>query len=327
MLIRIPKGWELPDRLASPETVFLNRRGFIGKAGATALAAALLPRAAGAAVEATSGLYPAPLNPAFAEAGRAVTPEALNTSYNNFYEFGTSKRIAKAAEALKVSPWDVVIDGEVETRLTIGFDDLIARMPLEDRVYRHRCVEAWAMVVPWSGFAVRHLVELAKPTARARYVRFESFYDPNVAPGQKPGLFNLASAYPWPYSEAITLEEAMNDLAFVATGAYGKPLPKPMGAPMRLHLPWKYGFKSAKSVRRISFLAERPTSLWEAVAGNEYGFWANINPDVPHPRWSQARERILGTDEEVPTVKFNGYGEFVADLYAGLGGEGDRLWR
>jgi methionine sulfoxide reductase catalytic subunit len=303
------KPWALPERLVTPEHVFLNRRAFMGVA-----AAAFVPSRATAATDPRAASYPAPLNPKFKDAGRAITDEADNTSFNNFYEFGASKRIADAAEKLVTNPWGISIDGEVEAPVTLDFDDLIKRVAVEERVVRHRCVEAWAMVVPWSGFPLSQLVAIAKPKPDATYIRFETFNRPDEAPGQKAGLF---TSYPWPYVEGLTMAEAMNDLAFMVTGAYGKPLPKSMGAPLRLHTPWKYGFKSIKSVVRISFTKERPVSFWEAINGGEYGFWANVNPDVPHPRWSQATEQMLGTGERVPTQLFNGYQEFVADLYKG----------
>lgn len=174
------------------------------------------------------------------------------------------------------------------------------------------------MVVPWSGFPMRKLVEIAKPKGDAKYVRFETFLDPEMATGQQPSLFG---SLPWPYVEGLTMAEAMHDLTFVVTGAYGKPVAKSMGAPIRIHMPWKYGFKSIKSIVKVSFVAERPVGLWEQLQASEYGFWANVNPDVAHPRWSQATEQVLGTGERVPTQLFNGYGEFVAALYAGLENE------
>jgi sulfoxide reductase catalytic subunit YedY len=205
----------------------------------------------------------------------------------------------------------MTIDGLVEKPFQISIEDLVRQMPVEERLYRLRCVEAWAMAVPWTGFPLKSLVDLAKPLSGARYVRLQTFQNPRVAPGQRQ------TWYPWPYSEGLTIEEATNDLALMVTGVYGKPLPNQMGAPIRLAVPWKYGFKSIKSVDRITFSAERPKSFWEALQAEEYGFWANVNPEKPHPRWSQARERMLGTDEMRPTLLFNGYGEFVADLYKG----------
>jgi sulfoxide reductase catalytic subunit YedY len=197
----------------------------------------------------------------YKDAGRPITPEEVNTTYNNFYEFGTSKRISQAAQALKIRPWEIAFEGEVEKPFKLGFDEMLKQVQLEERVYRHRCVEAWSMTVPWSGFTVKQLVALAKPTSNAKFVKFETFYDPDIAPGQKPPLFG--KGYPWPYSEGLTMDEAMNDLAFMATGAYGKPVAKSMGAPIRLHVPWKYGFKSIKSINKVTFMSERPKSFWE----------------------------------------------------------------
>ena len=207
----------------------------------------------------------------------------------------------------------------VEKEQTIGIDDLIRKVTLEERLYRHRCVEAWSMAIPWSGFPLAKLVELAKPLSSAKYVRMETFLDPTVAPAQKQ------TWYPWPYVEGLTIAEATNDLAFLVTGAYGHPMAKQHGAPLRLAVPWKYGFKSIKSIVRFTFTDQRPKSYWEALQASEYGFWANVNPEVPHPRWSQASEEVIGTGgKRVPTLKFNGYGEQVAGLYAGL--EKERLW-
>ena len=191
----------------------------------------------------------------------------------------------------------------------IAIDDLIKRMQIEERLYRHRCVEAWSMTIPWTGFPLSKIVALADPKPEAKYVRFETFKDPKVAPGQRQIW------YPWPYTEGVTVEEAKNDLAFMVTGAYGKSLLNQFGAPIRLALPWKYGFKSIKSIVRISFVAEKPKSYWEQLQGSEYGFWANVNPQVPHPRWSQATEEVIGTGNRVPTQLYNGYAEQVAGLY------------
>jgi methionine sulfoxide reductase catalytic subunit len=199
--------------------------------------------------------------------------------------------------------------------MTLDIDDLLKRVTLEERLYRHRCVEAWSMAVPWTGFPLKALLDIAQPLGSAKYVRFETFQNPKVASGQKQFW------YPWPYIEGITMAEANNELAFVVTGMYGKPVPKQDGAPLRLALPWKYGFKSIKSIVRISFTDKQPVTFWQTVQGEEYGFWANVNPEVPHPRWSQATERVLGSDERVPTLKWNGYGEYVAHLYDGLQSE------
>jgi methionine sulfoxide reductase catalytic subunit len=319
MLIKSLKGWELPESVVTPEHMFLNRRKFMGaSAGAAAL---MIAGGARAADDPSAALYPAKLNAKFGDAGRPVTPEASNVVYNNYYEFGTSKQISEAAEALQLRPWSIVIDGEVEAPQTLAIDDLLKKVQLEERIYRHRCVEAWSMVVPWTGFTLKSLVALAKPKADAKFVRFETFNLPEVAVGQQPGLLG---SYPWPYVEGVTMAEAMNDLGFMVTGAYGKPVPKSMGAPLRLHLPWKYGFKSIKGIVKISFVKERPIGMWEAIQASEYGFWANVNPEVSHPRWSQASEEVLGTGERVPTQLFNGYGEFVADLYKGM--DKEPLW-
>ena len=317
MLIRMRRSWEIPEHLATPESVFLDRRRLLGLAGGLA-AGSLLPGIGPAfAAGEGGGLYPAKRNEAYA-LDRAVTPERFSGNYNNFYEFGTSKTVLPAADALKTAGWSVKIDGLVEKPFSIGVDELSRKLGLEERLYRHRCVEAWSMAVPWTGFPLAKLVALAKPASGAKYVRFETFMDRAVAPGQRQFF------YPWPYTEGLTMEEAGNDLAFLVTGVYGKPLPNQFGAPIRLALPWKYGFKSVKSLTKISFVAERPKTFWEGLQASEYGFWANVNPAVPHPRWSQASERVLGTDERVPTLIFNGYGEQVAGLYKGL--EKERLF-
>ena len=314
MAIRIPRGWELPESAVTPESVFLNRRQIIQGLAAGSIAAAAPGLAWGAtdSDDPSAGLYPVARNERFEPGeGRKLTDEEWATRYNNFYEFGTSKKIWKAAQALKIRPWEVRIDGEVESPRTIAIDDLLSQMPLEERVYRHRCVEAWSMVVPWTGFAFREFVRFANPTANARYVAMETFLDPDTAKGQRQDW------YPWPYVEGLTMEEANHELAFLVTGLYGKPLPRQNGSPLRLAVPWKYGFKSIKSIVRFTFTTERPVSFWEEMNSREYGFWANVNPAVPHPRWSQATEKDLGTGKRIPTKIFNGYGEWVAALYEG----------
>lgn len=314
----------MPEHLATSESAFLNRRSLIKGLGLSGIALATPPLLGGNAraqeADPSASLYPVDRNEAFT-LERKITPEKLNLTYNNFYEFGSHKQIHEAAQALPIRPWEIAIDGEVEKPLTIGIDDLLKKMPLEERLYRHRCVEAWSMRLPWSGFELSHLVQMAKPTSKAKYVRFETFQDTSVAPGQKQFW------YPWPYVEAITMEEAMNELTFMVTGAYGKPVSKQMGAPVRLALPWKYGFKSIKSITRISFVEKQPVSFWEKLAENEYGFWANVNPEVAHPRWSQATERDLESGDRIPTELYNGYGEQVASLYTDKQDLGDRLYR
>ncbi len=314
------RGWEIPGRLATPEQVFFNRRAFLVASGASALS--LCPKLAAAQriadlPDPTANLYPVKRNEKFT-LDRPITDEKVNTNYNNFYEFGSAKTIAKAAQALRLRPWTIKIDGMVETPQEIGIDDLLHKMPLEERLYRHRCVEAWSMAIPWSGFPLAKLVELAKPLSSAKYLRMETFLDPKTAPGQRQ------TWYPWPYVEGLTIAEATNELAFLVTGAYGKPVAKQMGAPIRLAVPWKYGFKSIKSIVRFNFTDQRPKSYWESLQGSEYGFWANVNPEVSHPRWSQASEELIGRNERRPTLLFNGYGEYVAHLYKGL--EKERLW-
>ncbi|MBD0414589.1 protein-methionine-sulfoxide reductase catalytic subunit MsrP [Oryzicola mucosus] len=306
--------WAIAEHLATPESAFLNRRALLQSMGLGMATAAMFAGTRGARAQdadPTADLYPAKKNEAYT-LDRSLTPEKINANYNNFYEYGTYKEIAANAQELKTRPWDLEIGGLVEKPMTIGFDDLVRKMPLESRLYRHRCVEAWSMTIPWTGFPLKDLVAFAKPTSAAKFVRFETFLDPAMAPGQNDFL------YPWPYVEGVTMAEAANDLAFVVTGAYDKPLLKQFGAPIRIALPWKYGFKSIKSIRKIEFVEEQPEGLWQAIQPSEYGFWANVNPKVPHPRWSQAMERVLHTGDRVPTLLFNGYGEQVAGLYKGM---------
>ena len=311
-------GWYLKESAATDESAYLNRRELVA-----AIAAGPILLASGGALaqratdDPSAKLYPVKRNEKFT-LDRPLTDEKEATTYNNFYEFGSHKTISKAAQDLKIRPWTLSIGGLVEKPMQIGIDELLAKMPLEERLYRHRCVEAWAMAVPWSGFPLKALVDLAKPLGSAKYVTMTTFMDPAMAPGQKQFW------YPWPYVEGLTMAEATNDLAFIATGIYGKPMPRQNGAPLRLATPWKYGFKSEKSIAKLDFSEQRPATFWETVQASEYGFWANVNPSIPHPRWSQESERMLGTNERVPTKLFNGYGEQVADLYKGL--EKERLW-
>jgi sulfoxide reductase catalytic subunit YedY len=315
MLIRRRKGWELPASAATDEAVFHDRRRLIQAiAAGPILASGLLPAEAAEEPDPSAGLYPVKQNPKYT-LDRPITDAKYSTTYNNFYEFGTEKDIWQDAQALPVRPWTIKIDGMVDKAMTVDIDDLLKKMPLEERLYRHRCVEAWSMAVPWSGFPLKALVDMAKPLGSAKYLKMVTFMDPKVAPEQKKFF------YPWPYTEGLTMEEATNDLAFIVTGMYGKPVPKQNGAPLRLATPWKYGFKSAKSIVHFEFTDKRPQTYWEALASDEYGFWANVNPAVPHPRWSQATERVLGADERVPTQIYNGYGEFVASMYEGLKAE------
>ncbi len=318
MWVHRKPSWHLKESAATDEAAYLNRRELVaGIAAGSILLGSGTASAQRVSDDPSMKLYPFKKNEAFT-LDRALTDEKEATTYNNFYEYGTSKSIWKAAEQLKIRPWTLKIAGMVEKPFEIGIDDLLAKMPLEERLYRHRCVEAWSMAVPWSGFALKALVDLAKPLASAKYVVMTTFMDPAMAPGQKQFF------YPWPYTEGLTMAEATNDLAFVATGIYGKPMPKQNGAPLRLAVPWKYGFKSVKSIVKLEFSDKQPKTYWESLQDSEYGFWANVNPNVPHPRWSQEFERVLGTNDRVPTKLFNGYGEQVADLYKGL--EKERLW-
>jgi sulfoxide reductase catalytic subunit YedY len=317
MFIKRTRSWELPESAATPESVYLNRRQLMkGAAGGTIVAASTLLANPLLAQEAdpSAKLYPTKRNEAFT-LDRPITQEKLATTYNNFYEYGTDKSIVSDARKLQIRPWMVKIDGMVEKEMEIGVDDLLAKMPLEERLYRHRCVETWSMAVPWSGFALKSLVEMAKPLGSAKYLQMQTFKDARMAPGQRDFL------YPWPYTEGLTMEEATNDLSFIATGIYGKPMPKQNGAPLRLAVPWKYGFKSVKSIVRFTFTDKRPKSFWEGLQASEYGFWANVNPEVAHPRWSQATEKPLGSSDRVPTLLYNGYAEQVAHLYKDLKGE------
>jgi sulfoxide reductase catalytic subunit YedY len=316
------RGWEIPESQLTPEHLFFDRRKFLA---GSAAAIASLPGAAAAQrvsdavnlADPTADLYPAKHNDKYV-LDRPITDEKINAHYNNFYEFNSSKEVADQAQKLQTRPWTVKLDGMVEKEQTLDIDTLIRKVGLEERSYRHRCVEAWSMAIAWTGFPLSKLVEIARPLGSTKYVQMQTFLNPKVAPGQKQTWF------PWPYTEGLTMAEAGNELAFLATGAYGHPMAKQHGAPLRLAVPWKYGFKSVKSIVRFSFTDKQPKSYWEALQASEYGFWANVNPAVPHPRWSQATEEVIGTGERRPTLLFNGYGEFVADLYKGL--EKERLW-
>ncbi|MDJ0389847.1 protein-methionine-sulfoxide reductase catalytic subunit MsrP [Roseomonas sp. E05] len=308
MLIRIPRGWELPDSAATPEPLVLDRRKALGLGGA--LIGAGLARPA----RAQEGALTAMRNTRYPPA-REVTPERDATTYNNYYEFGPGKSIASGAQRLPQRPWTLKFEGMVEKPQELDLDGLLRRVSLEERVLRHRCVEAWAMTVPWTGFPMAELLKIAAPTASAKYVVFETVADRSAMPGLRQ------SWYPWPYSEGCTMAEAANEMCFLAVGMYGKPVPPQNGGPIRVLFPWKYGFKSGKALTTIRFTDTRPVSFWEKLQPSEYGFWANVNPEVPHPRWSQASERLLGSNERVPTKIFNGYGEFVASLYEGMSGE------
>ena len=316
MLIKTNRSWQMPERDATSEHIFLNRRHFLSAMGlgTTTLIGLNVFAAKGKKVDPTANLYPAKRNEKF-KLDRPLTEEKDAASYNNFFEFGSHKRIAFEASALKIRPWTVSFEGMVEKAIQVDIDTLIRAMPLEERLYRMRCVEAWSMAVPWTGFAMTELVKFAQPLSSAKYVVMQTFHDKDMASGQKQVW------YPWPYTEGLTIAEATNELTFMVTGVYGKPAANQFGAPLRLIVPWKYGFKSAKSLVRFLFTDKRPTTFWEQIQSSEYGFWANVNPEVSHPRWSQATERVLGSNDRVPTLLYNGYGEQVAHLYKDMKGE------
>ena len=319
MLLRSKPSWELLESAATPESVFIDRRRLvkaISIAPFLGIGTTLPYRHANAVMaDPTERFYPAIRNPRY-RLDRPLNTATDVTTHNNFYEFGSHKFIAKDAQKLKTRPWTVTFDGMVEKKIVVDIDKLISKMQLEERLYRFRCVEAWSMALPWTGFPMADLVKFANPLKGAKYVIMETFHHPAVAKGQKQFW------YPWPYREGLTIEEATNELTLIGTGAYGKPMVKQMGAPLRLVVPWKYGFKSIKSIVRFSFTDKRPVSFWEKVQGQEYGFWANVNPAVPHARWAQDTERLLGgTGKRVKTLLYNGYEEQVAQLYRNVKGE------
>ncbi len=290
------RGWEIAERFVTPEAAVLNRRALLGGT------AALLATAAGLAA---AHAEPNPKYPA----GRPLTEEKYATTYNNYYEFSESKDLWREAQAMKTSPWTIELAGLVKQPRKIGFEDLLKQVAVEERIYRHRCVEAWAMTVPWTGFPMSELLRVAEPLGSAKYLAFETVQDKSMDGLSQP-------LYPWPYVDGLAIDEAANELAFITTGMYGKPLPPQNGGPIRMTTPWKYGFKQVKSIIKVTFTEKRPRCFWQDINASEYGFWANVNPAVSHPRWSQARERLLGVDEWVPTQIYNGYGDFVASLYS-----------
>jgi len=305
MLIRRPT--DVPSSEITPESAYLNRRQFIAVAGVAAGSIAA-PAVAVALSRRTTH-----------DARRTavqrdeLTPLADVTSYNNYYEFGTGKdEPVEQAQHFVARPWSVEIAGEVAHPQTVNLEDILRRFPSQEKVYRHRCVEAWSMVIPWQGFPLRDLVNWVQPTSRARFIEFTTLHDPQRMPGQRRGVL------PWPYVEGLRMDEAMHPLAILATGLYNRTLPNQNGAPLRLVAPWKYGFKGGKAIVKIRFMAEMPRTTWALVAPDEYGFYANVNPEVDHPRWSQARERRIGEFLRRPTLPFNGYADQVASMYAGM---------
>lgn len=320
-LIRVPRGWEIPERSATSEAVYTNRRRFmkaLGLAGAGLLTgytygcADVASKVDMAVNPPDTPVYPAAHNPDYT-VDRPVTEEPVAARFNNFYEFTTAKsEVYRLVDRFETRPWEVEVTGQVDNPRVYDVDDLARRMPLEERVYRFRCVEAWAMTVPWTGFPLKALIDEVKPKSSAKYIRLVTFMRPEQAPGQKQ-----QTSYPWPYSEGLTMAEAMSDLTLLATGIYGHELPKQHGAPVRLVVPWKYGYKSIKSIVKIEFTDRQPATFWNTLGPKEYDFWANVNPDVPHPRWSQAYEHLLGPGDRVPTRVYNGYEEYVGHLYGG----------
>jgi len=323
--------WDLKDSLVTPESVFSDRRNIIKALGFGAIGASI-PGHVQAGIfdlfgekKPASSFITSPLtyiaNPLFT-GKESNTPFEKVTTHNNFYEFGTNKQDpVENAQGFKVDPWTLVIEGEVERPLTLDLNDLTKLMALEERTYRLRCVEAWSMVIPWVGFPLGALLKQAGVTNKATHVAFETLFDPEQMPGQKSRL--MGGGIHYPYVEGLTIAEAMNDLSFLSVGLYGKTLPPQNGAPVRLVVPWKYGFKSIKSIVRIRVMDKQPPTSWNQLASHEYGFYANVNPDVDHPRWSQATERRIGegglfSAQRINTQAFNGYGEQVADLYKGM---------
>jgi len=330
MLIKTPKSYQLKDHDVTDETVYQGRRtllkslGFIGASGLLAHS-----------TNAQAGLFDlfkkdpikpfkvAPLHYKKApETNQILTPEAKVTSHNNFYEFGAQKsQPAQLAQQFKVNPWQLTISGHCNNPYKLEYDDLFTSFDLEERIYRLRCVETWSMVIPWLGFPLAKLLQKAQPNARAKYVVFETLYDPKQMPGQKNR--RLGGGISYPYVEGLRIDEAMNPLTLMSVGLYGKTLPPQNGAPIRLVLPWKYGFKSIKSIVAIKFVEHQPPNTWNILIPREYGFYANVNPQVAHPRWSQASERRLTTGgllarNRIQTSMFNGYSEDVAELYKGM---------
>jgi methionine sulfoxide reductase catalytic subunit len=305
----------------TPKTLYMGRRNFLLGLAATSVAVAGYKRLPGLFAPKATGSVPVPLSglvqSKYTTTGEKVTPGNYVTTYNNYYEFGVEKDDpSKNAKNFVTSPWSVSIEGEVAKPQKLSMDDILKLAPLEERIYRHRCVEAWSIVVPWIGYSFSNIVKLAEPTPKAKYVAFESYYQPKQMPlGSQAGI-------QLPYREGLRLDEAMNPLTLLCVGMYGETLPNQDGAPVRIVVPWKYGFKSAKSLVKIRFVKSEPETTWDMFTGvngtPEYGFYANVNPNVDHPRWSQAKERRLGEFLKRPTLMFNGYGDLVASLYTGM---------
>ncbi len=315
--IRSKRPSDVPAREITDESLYLSRRDLLSGAAAWTAAAALVPL--GAARVARAALEPGDLTALAAKRNpRYSTLETLNdfadvTSYNNFYEFGTDKEDpARHAGSLVPRPWSVTIEGEVAKPGVVPLEDLLAPHALEERVYRLRCVEAWSMVIPWIGIPLADVLKRFEPTSRAKYVAFRTLHDPQQMPGQRRAVLN------WPYREGLRIDEAMHPLALLGVGMYGRVMPNQNGAPLRLVVPWKYGFKSIKSIVSIALVEKQPVTSWNESAPREYGFFSNVNPDVDHPRWSQKRERRIGEFRRRETLPYNGYADEVGSLYAGM---------
>ena len=288
----------------TPEIIYKRRREFVKTIGLSTGSLVISQNLIGAAVAATD------------DAKEKITEHRYVTTYNNYYEFGTRKSDpVEKSQNFKTDPWNITIDGEVENKITLDMQEIKNIFPIEERVYKLRCVEGWSMIIPWMGFSLSKLLEKASPTSKGKFVEFTSVYDPEQMPGQRYPILN------WPYTEGLRIDEAMHPLTTMVTGLYGKELPNQNGAPLRLIVPWKYGFKSAKAIVNIKLVEKMPTSSWMRSSPREYGFYSNVNPEVNHPRWSQASERVIGSgilSERIPTKMFNGYGEQVANLYSGM---------
>ncbi len=311
----LKKAKDIPWSEVTPKSLYLNRRQFLAgaamagaaAAGGLKLREAFAPSTRVLAGNKINGVQKSPLSTT-----ETVTPYKDVTHYNNYYEFSTEKDgPAELATNFRTRPWKVKIEGQVEKKLELGVDEIIRMASPEERIYRHRCVEGWSIVVPWVGFSLSQLIQRAKPTSKAKFVEFTSIYDPSQMPGQRRQVLE------WPYVEGLRMDEAMHPLALLCFGMYGEDLPNQDGAPLRIILPWKYGFKSGKAIAKIRFSEKQPMNSWQLSAPQEYGFYANVNPNVDHPRWSQAKERRLGEFSKRPTLMFNGYDQ-VASLYSGM---------
>lgn len=329
MPIFLRRPWHVAERLVTDQRFVVDRReamkrgvamvgalalGATSGNGCTASAGSPSPKKEPRIFKAPSGIYPVKRNAGFKVDERPVSPEAIATGYNNFYEFTTDKEDVKnRVGRFETDPWSIEVSGLCKKPKRFELGELLRAMPLEERVYRFRCVEAWSMTVPWTGFPLRALIERVEPLGSAKYVRFVSFKNEDWAPGQREQRW-----YPWPYFEGMEMKEATHELTLLVTGMYGRDLTRQNGAPVRLIAPWKYGYKSAKSIVRIELVEEEPPTFWNKLAPDEYGFYSNVDPTTPHPRWSQRTERLIDTGERILTQAYNGYGEWVASLYPPL---------